>query len=65
MNVVMTGSGRFVEVQGTAERTPFTGSQMERMMALASERIRELCALQCTVLSEVGVVLPVRKGRGG
>jgi len=65
MNVVMTGSGRFVEVQGTAERTPFTGSQMERMMALASERIRELCALQRAVLSEVGVVLPVRKGQGG
>ena len=62
MNVVMTGSGRFVEVQGTAERMPFTASQMERMMALAAERIRDICALQRSVLAEVGVVLPGRKG---
>lgn len=62
MNVVMTGSGRFVEVQGTAERMPFTASQMERMMALASERIRDICALQRSVLADVGVVLPGRKG---
>jgi len=65
LNLIGTARKGIVEVQGTAERTPFTGSQMERMMALASERIRELCALQRAVLSEVGVVLPVRKGQGG
>jgi ribonuclease PH len=60
MNVVMTGGGRFVEVQGTAERMPFTATQMERMAALAAERIRDLCAIQGRTLAEAGVTLPTR-----
>jgi ribonuclease PH len=60
MNVVMTGGGRYVEVQGTAERMPFTGAQMERMMTLAAEGVRELCAIQRRVLGEAGVALPQR-----
>jgi len=46
MNVVMTGGGGFVEVQGTAEGAPFTRSQMDRLLALACKGIDELVALQ-------------------
>ena len=50
MNVVMTGSGGFVEIQGTAEGAPFTRVQMDAMMDLAQSGIRELIFAQKTVL---------------
>ena len=50
MNVVMTGSGGFVEIQGTAEGDPFTRAQMDAMMDLAQSGIRELIFAQKTVL---------------
>ena len=46
MNVVMTSGGRFVEIQGTAERTPFTREQMTRLLDLASKGISQLIAAQ-------------------
>jgi len=46
MNVVMTGSGRFVEVQATAEHEPFDDDQMSRLMALARSGIAELIEIQ-------------------
>jgi ribonuclease PH len=46
MNVVMTGDGRFVEVQGTAEGEPFTESQMQQMLAYARQGIVGLVAAQ-------------------
>jgi len=46
MNVVMTGSGGFVEVQGTAEGTPFSREQMDTLVTLAARGIRELIAQQ-------------------
>ena len=46
MNFVMTGAGRFVEVQGTAEAAPFTKSQSDRMAALAWSGIRQLFKAQ-------------------
>jgi ribonuclease PH len=46
MNVVCTGDGRFVEVQGTAEREPFTRSQMDDLLKLASEGIVTLISAQ-------------------
>ena len=46
MNVVMTSSGGFVEVQGTAEGAPFTRAEMDRLLALADKGIRELVAMQ-------------------
>jgi ribonuclease PH len=46
MNVVMTGSGGFVEVQGTAEGAPFSRAEMDALLALADKGIRELNALQ-------------------
>jgi ribonuclease PH len=51
MNVVMTASGAYVEVQGTAEKAPFTGAEMERMLALARKGIRSLFASQEKALS--------------
>ncbi|MFA5689724.1 MAG: ribonuclease PH [Kiritimatiellales bacterium] len=48
MNVVMTSSGRFVEIQGTAEEQPFTKEQMQQMMQLAEQGITELFAIQKT-----------------
>ena len=46
MNVVMTGAGRFVEVQGTAEGAPFARAQMDALVALAGRGIGELVAHQ-------------------
>jgi ribonuclease PH len=46
MNVVMTGSGGFVEVQGTAEGAPFTRAEMDRLLALATDGIAQLVSLQ-------------------
>ena len=51
MNVVCTGDGRFIEVQGTAEREPFTRSRMDELLALAGAGITELVALQQSVLT--------------
>jgi ribonuclease PH len=45
-NVVMTGRGRFVEVQGTAEGMVFTKAQMDRMLTLARKGIQHLVAIQ-------------------
>lgn len=46
MNVVMTGAGGFVEVQGTAEGTPFTRAEMDALLGLADQGIRTLIGLQ-------------------
>jgi ribonuclease PH len=46
MNVVMTGAGHFIEVQGTAEGAPFTRQEMDALLALAEKGVGELVALQ-------------------
>jgi ribonuclease PH len=46
MNVVCTGDGRFIEVQGTAEREPFSREQMQSLLALAEKGIQSLVAVQ-------------------
>jgi ribonuclease PH len=51
MNVVMTGAGHFVEVQGTAEGAAFTRAEMDRLLGLADQGIRELVALQRQALA--------------
>jgi ribonuclease PH len=53
MNVVMTGSGDFVEVQGTAEQEPFNRKQMDEMLALAEKGIQSLIEKQKTALKGV------------
>jgi len=52
MNVVMTGSGRFVEVQGTAEGLAFTRGELDELLALAEAGITTLLAEQRTVVAE-------------
>lgn len=52
MNVVMTESGKFVEIQGTAEQDPFDINTLGRMLKLANKGITELIAEQKRVLSE-------------
>ena len=51
MNVVMTGAGHFVEVQGTAEGVAFTREQMDGLLVLAEKGIAELIRLQAESLS--------------
>jgi ribonuclease PH len=51
MNVVMTGAGEFVEVQGTAEQVPFNRSRLDGMLALAETGIRRLVLLQKQALA--------------
>ncbi len=46
MNVVMTGAGKFVELQATAEKTPFDDAQMGQLMALARKGIADLFSIQ-------------------
>jgi ribonuclease PH len=53
MNVVVTGDGRFVEVQGTAEAEPFTAAELDLLRDLALQGCAELALLQKKSLSEV------------
>jgi ribonuclease PH len=52
MNVVMTGSGKFVEVQGTAEGVAFSRSELDSLIDLAEKGITEIVALQEAVLAD-------------
>ncbi|MFQ5829400.1 MAG: ribonuclease PH [Candidatus Methylomirabilia bacterium] len=54
MNIVMTGAGQFVEVQGTAEQVPFGRERLEEMLALAATGISQLVALQRRALEARG-----------
>lgn len=51
MNVVMTGAGHYVEVQGTAEGVAFTRAEMDQLLVLAEKGIAELVVLQKAALS--------------
>ena len=52
MNVVMTGDGRFIEVQGTAEKQPFQPSALNAMLALAEKGIGQLLQRQAEALAQ-------------
>jgi ribonuclease PH len=52
MNVVCTGDGRFIELQGTAEREPFSRDQMDELLALAARGIELLIGVQKSVIAE-------------
>jgi ribonuclease PH len=52
MNVVMTGAGHYVEVQGTAEGVAFTRKEMDALLALAEKGIGELIVAQKRSLGE-------------
>lgn len=58
MNVVMTGDGRFVELQGTAETTPFDDAELAELLVLANKGISELIAAQKKVLGDLPLLKP-------
>jgi ribonuclease PH len=60
MNVVMTGAGRFIELQGTAEGTPFSRSELDDLLALAEKGIFELVELEKAALAEPPAPRPSR-----
>ncbi|NIO11281.1 MAG: ribonuclease PH [Deltaproteobacteria bacterium] len=53
MNFVMTGSGKFVEVQGTAEQVPFSKARLDRMLEAAQKGIKELLQVQKKALASI------------
>ncbi len=56
MNVVMTGAGHYVEVQGTAEGQPFSRTEMNQLLLLAEQGIAELIVLQQAALAGADVI---------
>ena len=58
MNIVKTGGGRFVEIQGTAEEGSFTEEELHRLMAAAHKGTQELIAIQRGVLGDVVLKKP-------
>jgi ribonuclease PH len=61
MNVVMTGSGRFIEVQGTAEGMPYSRGELDELLRLAESGIGEIVELQREMVAEPP---PPRKAGG-
>src|SRR5438045_9617784 len=61
MNIVKTGDGRFIEVQGTAEAAPFDHESLLTLLTLADHGIRQLIAKQRAI---VGHIVPQREGSG-
>lgn len=53
MNVVMTGGGRFVEIQGTAEQNPFSQTDLKQLLMLAGKGIKELIRRQRKLLKDM------------
>jgi ribonuclease PH len=50
MNLVMTNDGKMIEIQGTAEKEPFSEEEFHEMLALGRKGCKELCALQAELL---------------
>jgi len=54
MNVVMTGDGRIVEIQGTAEEYPFTKQEMDSLLKIAEKGIQDIVLIQKDILGSLG-----------
>ena len=52
MNIAMLGNGQFVEVQGSAERAPFTNAELQEMLEMARKGIRKLAVIQRQAIRE-------------
>ncbi|MNO03937.1 Ribonuclease PH [compost metagenome] len=63
MNVVMTGGGAFVEVQGTGEERPFSRQELDQLLGLGEKGIYELIAVQKEALGEIA--LRITSGQPG
>jgi ribonuclease PH len=55
MNVVMTGSGKYVELQGTGEEAPFSGEELQQLLTLAHKGVMELIDAQKNILGEIAL----------
>lgn len=53
MNIIMTGSGKFIEIQGTAEREPFTKDEMDKLLVLAKKGVGELISVEKKMLKGI------------
>jgi ribonuclease PH len=53
MNIVMTGKGEFIEVQGTAEKRPFSKEKMDHLLKLAKKGIEDLIEHQRKLLKDI------------
>jgi len=53
LNVVMVSSGDFIEIQGTAERKPFSRQELDELLALAANGIGSLISMQKDILKDV------------
>jgi len=62
MNVIMTGAGQFVELQGTGEEATFSYEQLQEMLALASTGMQQLFAIQKEVLGEAAALISSQEG---
>jgi len=62
MNVIMTGAGQFVELQGTGEEATFSYEQLQEMLALASTGMQQLFAIQKEVLGEAATLISSQEG---
>ena len=60
MNVVMTSSGRFIEVQGTAEGLPFTRNELDDLLGLAEHGIADILDLQVTTVADEPAPRPTK-----
>jgi ribonuclease PH len=63
MNLVMTGSGRFIEVQGTAEGLPFTRNELDSLLELGAKGIGEIVELQEEMTAEAPSPRPLGRPR--
>lgn len=62
MNVVMTGAGAFVELQGTGEESTFTRDEMNGLVSLAEEGIAQLFSIQKEALGSIGELIGTKAG---
>lgn len=53
MNIVMTEGGNFIEIQGTAEESPFSANEMQELISIANKGIKEIVNLQRKVLGDI------------
>jgi ribonuclease PH len=61
MNIVMTGEGKYVEVQGTGEEAPFSPEELNQLLTLAKKGTDELIALQSELLGEDAQLIGAQK----
>lgn len=60
MNVVMTGAGQFVEVQGTGEESPFSRQELDSLLALAEQGVQQIISVQKAVLGPISERIGVK-----